>query len=191
MIAQAILFRSRGVSHRPRNPPRRSANQNIADSGIRRSIQAKDSPLKGCPEDQACETRERTHRRNAGSRSFWLGSKLDNVALWESGIGPILKNGGLSASSISSISRQSFERHDGISVPMVAQPVRLPQRPALALFWATELAESLISSSLARFGLQRGSRSRRSAEVAHRSKPERLSRPLSGSASAWFPWSCC
>ncbi len=84
---------------------------------------------------------------------FWLGSKLDNGALWESETGPILKNGGPSAFSTSSISRQSFERHDGISVPMVAQPVRLPQRPALALFWATELAESLISSPLARFGL--------------------------------------
>src|SRR5271167_1152500 len=80
---------------------------------------------------------------------FWLGSKLDNGALWESGTGPILKNDGLSVFSISSISRQSFERHDGISVPMVAQPVRLPRLPALALFWGTELAESLISSSLA------------------------------------------
>jgi hypothetical protein len=89
---------------------------------------------------------------------FWLGSKLDNVALWESGTGPTLKNRGFSAFSTSSISRQLFERHDGISVPMAAQPVRLPQRPALALFWATKLPEWLISSSLARFGLQRGSR---------------------------------
>lgn len=122
---------------------------------------------------------------------FWLGSKLDNVALWESGTGPTLKNRGPSAFSTSSISRQLFERHDGISVPMAAQPVRLPQRPALALFWATKLAESLISSSLARFGLQRGSRWRRSSEVARRSNPERFSHPLSGSASAWFSWSCC
>ena len=122
---------------------------------------------------------------------FWLGSKLDNVALWESGTGPTLKNCGPSAFSTSSISRQLFERHDGISVPMAAQPVRLPQRPALALFWATKLAEWLISSSLAGFGLQRGSRWRRSSEVAHRSKPERFSHPLSGSASAWFPWSYC
>ena len=71
---------------------------------------------------------------------FWLRSKLDNGALRELGTGPILKNGGPSAFSTSSISRQSFERHDGISVPMVAQPVRLTQRPAFALFWATELA---------------------------------------------------
>lgn len=103
----------------------------------------------------------------------------------------IKSRGGPSAFSTSSISPQSFERHDGISVPMAAQPVRLPQRPALALFRVTELAESVISSSLARFGLQRGSRWRWSAEVAHRSKPERLSHPLSGSASAWFSWSCC
>jgi hypothetical protein len=122
---------------------------------------------------------------------FWLGSKLDNVVLWESGTGPTLKNRGPSAFSTSSISRQLFERHDGISVPMAAQPVRLPQRPALVLFWATKLAESLISSSLARFGLQRGSHWRRSSEVAHRSKPERFSHPLSGSASAWYAWSCC
>ena len=122
---------------------------------------------------------------------FWLGSKLDNVALWESGTGPTLKNRGPSAFSTSSISRQLLERHDGISVPTAAQPVRLPQRPALVLFWATKLAESLISSSLARFGLQRGSHWRRSSEVAHRSKPERFSHPLSGSASAWFSRSCC
>src|SRR5208282_6802 len=122
---------------------------------------------------------------------FWLESKLDNVALWESGTGPTLKNRGPSAFSTSSISRQLFERHDGISIPMAAQPVRLPQRPALALFWAPKLAKSLISSSLARFGLQHGSRWRRSSEVAHRSKPERFSHPLSGSASAWFSWSCC
>ena len=122
---------------------------------------------------------------------FWLGSKLDNVALWESGTGPTLKNRGPSAFSTSSISRQLFERHDGISVPMAAQPVRLPQRPALVLFWATKSAESLISSSLARFGLRRGSHWRRSSEVAHRSKPERFSHPLSGSASAWFSRSCC
>jgi len=32
---------------------------------------------------------------------------------------------------------------------MVAQSVRLQQLPALALLWATELAESLISPSLA------------------------------------------
>jgi hypothetical protein len=122
---------------------------------------------------------------------FWLRSKLHNVALWESGTGPTLKNREPSAFSTSSISRQLFERHDGISVPMAGQPVRLPQRPALVLFWATELAESLISSSLARFGLQRGSHWRRSSEVAHRSKPERFSHPLSGSASAWFSRSCC
>jgi hypothetical protein len=121
---------------------------------------------------------------------LWLGSKLDNVALWESRTGPTLKNRGPSAFSTSSISRQLFERHDGISVPIAAQPVRLPQRP-LVLFWATELAEALISSPLARFGLQRGSRGRRSSEVAHRSKPDGLSHPLSGSASAWFSWSCC
>jgi hypothetical protein len=104
------------------------------------------------------------------------------------GIGdwPILKNRGPSVFSTSSISRQLFERHDEISVPMAAQPVRLPQRPALALFWATKSAEWLISSSLARFGLQRGSRWRRSSEVAHRWKPESFSHPLSGSASAWF-----
>jgi hypothetical protein len=122
---------------------------------------------------------------------FWLWSKLDNVALWESGTGPTLKNHGPSAFSTLSISRQLFERYDGISVPIAAQPVRLPQRPTLALFWATKLAESLISSSLARFGLQRGSCWRRSPEIVHRSKPERFSHPLSGSASAWFSWSCC
>src|SRR6202453_3645782 len=122
---------------------------------------------------------------------LWLRSKLDNVALWESGTGPTLKNRGPSAISTSSISGQLFERHDGISVPMAAQPVRFPQRPALALFWSTKLPEWLISSSLARFGLQRGSRWRRSSEVAHRSKPERFSHPLTGSVSAWFSWSCC
>ncbi len=121
---------------------------------------------------------------------------LARVQVWtcrslESGTGPTLKNRGPSAFSTSSISRQLFERHDGISIPMAAQPVRLPQRPALALFWAPKLAKSLISSSLARFGLQPGSRWRRSSEVAHRSKTERFSHPLSGSASAWFSWSCC
>jgi hypothetical protein len=64
----------------------------------------------------------------------WLGSKLDNAALWESGTGPTLKNRGPSAFSTSTISRQLFERRDGISVPMAAQAVRLPQPPALALF---------------------------------------------------------
>ena len=133
----------------------------------------------------------------SATRSWWcscrsalpasaLTSRFDSLEA----VGGI-KNGGPSAFSTSSISPQSFERHDGISVPMAAQPVRLPQRPALALFRVTELAELLISSSLARFGLQRGSRWRWSAEVAHRSKPERLSHPLSGSASAWFSWSCC
>jgi hypothetical protein len=71
---------------------------------------------------------------------FWLGSKLDNAALWESGTGPTLKNRGPSAFSTSSISRQLFERRDGISVPMAAQAVRLPQPPPLAIFWATKLA---------------------------------------------------
>ena len=126
-----------------------------------------------------------------GVALFWLRSKLDNVVLWESGAGPTLKNCGRSAFSTSSISRQLFDRHDGISVPMAAQPVRLPQRPALVPSWATKLAESLISSFLARFGLQRGSHWRRSSEVAHRSKPERFSHPLSGSASAWFSRTCC
>jgi hypothetical protein len=65
----------------------------------------------------------------------------------ESVTGPTLKNRGPSAFSTSSISLQLLERHHAISVPMAAQSVRLPQRPALALFRATELAESLISSS--------------------------------------------
>ena len=130
-------------------------------------------------------------RDDLGLRGPKFGCGLGQCGACCVGTGPILKNGGPSAFSTSSISPQSLERHDGISVPMAAQPVRLPQRPALALFRVTELAESLISSSPARFGLQRGSRWRWSAEVAHRSKPERLSHPLSGSASAWFSWSCC
>src|SRR5271169_5114583 len=84
-------------------------------------------------------------------RALLARVQVDNVALWESGTGPTLKNRGPSAFSTSSISRQLFERHDGISVRMAAQLVRLPHRPALVLFRATKLAESLISSSLARF----------------------------------------
>jgi hypothetical protein len=42
------------------------------------------------------------------SALFWLGSKLDSVALWESGTAPTLKNHGPSAFSTSSISRQLF-----------------------------------------------------------------------------------
>ena len=178
------MFRSRRASHRHRD--------------LRVDPRLQSAHVRAAREDQACETRERTPA--VGTQGRALLARIQ-VGQWRSlGIGdwahtqetgPILKNGGPSAFSTSSISRQSFERHDGISVPMVAQPVRLPQRPALALFWGTELAESLISSSLARFGLQRGSRWRRSSEVAYRSKPERLSRPLSGSASAWFSWSCC
>ncbi len=60
----------------------------------------------------------------------------------------ILKNSGPSAFSTSSISRQAFEHHDGVSVPMAALSVRFPRLPVLAFVWAIELAGSLISPSL-------------------------------------------
>ncbi len=104
---------------------------------------------------------ERTPVVGTQGRALLAWVRAGQWALSRNRTGPILKNSGPSAFSAWSISRQS-----------------------LALLWATESAGSLISPSLAQFGLQRCSRRPRSAEVACRSKPERLSHPLSGSASA-------
>jgi len=128
-------------------------------------------------EGKASEAHERTPAVGTQGRALLATSKFDNGAAWASGTGLILKNGGPFAFSTSSISRQSVECHDVISVPMATQSVRLPQLPALALLRATELAESLTSPSLVQFGLQRHSRRRRSAEAALLLKPERASNP--------------
>jgi hypothetical protein len=82
-----------------------------------------------CSGDSGCESRaaQEVPGVSAVRRSLIVANCLTRSAAQAGlGTGPTLKNRGPSVFSTSSISRRLFERHDGISVPMAVQPVRLP-----------------------------------------------------------------